>query len=226
MQQSIRFAAGSPAAVFSGIWRLVTQRDDVYLGASKASMRVLKISLHKSGVWTFAATTQSGMSFENGNRRAKRWTAPNPFAPGLVRGPSIVIPRTSLGSRPMPPDEPHGGVTWIPAPAMGQTAEIVMCFVDPGCALPIRQGETVLCDFLLANGRRVVLLASTRPSPSEFLRTVEGLLQRDKVPMQDLSGYIGGSFLWVTESGDDMKVPLIVDLPVSVMEKSNEARST
>lgn len=67
--QPIRFGSGSPEAAFSGVWRLIVSKDDVYIGASRASMAVFKISLHKSGVWVLAATQQSGATFEAGGGR-------------------------------------------------------------------------------------------------------------------------------------------------------------
>jgi len=35
VQHSIRFAVGSPDALFSGIWRLVADKDDAYLGGQQ-----------------------------------------------------------------------------------------------------------------------------------------------------------------------------------------------
>ena len=124
----MRFACGSPGALFSGVWRMVVNRNDVYLGASKAAMSILKISLHHSGVWVLAATEQSGAKFD-GNRRAKRWAQPLGHAPGVVRGPSILVPRTSLGSRPTPPDEPLNQVAWFAAPGEGEAVEFSLYLV-------------------------------------------------------------------------------------------------
>ena len=49
----IRFAAGTPDAPYSGVWRLVATGDDVYLGAGRHWMSTFKLSPHQSGVWTF-----------------------------------------------------------------------------------------------------------------------------------------------------------------------------
>ena len=67
---TIRFASGSPEAAFSIVWRMVARKNDVYLGASKLGMASIKFSLHESGVWVLAATSESqGVLSEDGNRR-------------------------------------------------------------------------------------------------------------------------------------------------------------
>jgi hypothetical protein len=93
-QPSARFAAGSAFALYSGVWRLIVNKNDIYLGASKGAMSSFKVSLHKSGVWVLAATKESRATFEKGNRRATRWLRPSEHAPGVTRGPSIFVPHT------------------------------------------------------------------------------------------------------------------------------------
>lgn len=68
----IRFCFGEPENPGSSTWRVIAEKDDVYVGASRSSMGLLKLSLHQSGVWVLAATKQSGDTFESGNRRAKQ----------------------------------------------------------------------------------------------------------------------------------------------------------
>lgn len=87
--ESVRFASGCVDKPYSGVWRLVVKNDDVFLGASKESMGIFKVSLHQSGVWVLAATQQSGATFQGGNRRAKRWERPLPHKVGVTRGPSV-----------------------------------------------------------------------------------------------------------------------------------------
>ena len=103
--RTYRFGAGDDSHPYSGVWRLVVTDTDVYLGASKTSMGTVKVSLHQSGVWVFAATQQSGATFQNGNRRAKQWAAPAEHSPGVRRGPSVLVPHTFLGARAIAPDE-------------------------------------------------------------------------------------------------------------------------
>jgi hypothetical protein len=213
---TLRVAVGSADAPFSGIWRVFSNRNDVYLGASKSSLKLVKISLHQSGVWTFAATQQSGLRFQNSNRRAKRWTRPKSHSPGVTRGPSIVVPHTSLGCRRLVPDEDPKSVTWFPSPLAGQAAELTMYYVEQGVTFYLNSGDSVLGELELASGVGVALLARHVQPTAEFFATVEGLIRNNVVKYKDLSNHLGGSFLWLSESADDLRTPFIVDLPVPV----------
>lgn len=219
--QTVRFAAGSPDTPFSGVWRLVVSKDDVFIGASKDSMGIFKISLHKSGVWVLAATQQSGATFQDGNRRAKRWNRPLEHSDGITRGPSILVPHTSLGPRCISRDEIRKKVQWYMAPSVNETVEFSLYFVDQGAETRWISGETVMAECALANGGNVTLLASIRPSPTDFKATVERLLKDNVIQMDNPSCFKHGSFLWVTESRDHLAVPLIIDLPVPIQTKKN-----
>ena len=216
--RTVRFAVGSPEAPFSGVWRFVVYKSDVFLGASKASMSIFKVSLHQSGVWVLAATQKSGATF-GGNRRAKRWTRPSNHVAGVTRGPSVFVPHTSLGRRPLFPGEGDPDVVWYQAPGDHETVEFSLYFVAPGVATNWSTGETELAQCVAANGTRVCLLGSIRESSTAFEETCERLLRENVVRMDDPGGYLGGSFLWITESRDDYKVPVIVDLAVPVRRR-------
>ncbi|MFQ5801995.1 MAG: hypothetical protein ACE5JQ_03745 [Candidatus Methylomirabilales bacterium] len=218
--QTIRFAAGTPDKPFSGVWRLVASKNDVYLGASGNSMSIFKISLHSSGIWVLAATEQSGATFENGNRRAKKWNRPLEHASGVTRGPSVFVPHTSLGSRALASKEKQKKVVWYAGPVKGQSVEFSVYFVDSDAKSNWNADETTLADVVLASGDRVVLLASARPSPSDFLETCEKLLRENVFGMRNPGNFREGSFLWITQSRDRLAVPLIVDLPVPIKESS------
>lgn len=214
--QPIRFGSGSPEAAFSGVWRLIVSKDDVYIGASTASMAVFKISLHKSGVWVLAATQQSGATFEAGNRRAKKWTRPLEHVQGVTKGPSIFVPHTSLGSRPLPPDEHRDAVIWYQGPAAGETVEFSLHLVEPRIRTDWNPSETVLAEVPLAHGGLVVLLAPTGESPDGFQETVEKILRENVFRVSDPGAFTGGSLLWFTESCDDLRIPIVTDLPVPI----------
>lgn len=168
--RTIRFASGQPEESFSGIWRLVTAGDDVYLGASKAVMGIFKISLHKSGIWVLAATEQSGATFQGGNRRAKQWNRPLEHVKGVTRGPVIVVPHTTLGRRPLMAEDIRKKILWYRAPGSGEIVEFSIYFVEPETETPGKSGDTVLAERTLTRGHRVILLASARPSPAERRR--------------------------------------------------------
>ena len=223
-QPSARFAAGSALALFSGVWRVIVNKNDIYMGASKGAMSSFKVSLHKSGVWALAATKESGATFEKGNRRAKRWLRPAEHAPGVTRGPSIFVPHTSLGARPVPPDETLKGVTWLRGPGLGETAEFSFYIVERGAATSWNAEETVLAELPLADGGRVVLLGSIDESPADFRATCERLLAENVFRFDDPTGFAGGSFLWVTESRESLQIPIIVDLPVAVGRADEQSK--
>jgi hypothetical protein len=213
---TLRFACGEPNQPYSGVWRVVVSGDDVFIGASKATMGVFKISLHQSGVWAMAATGQSGAVFENENRRAKQWNRPLEHAWGVTRGPSILVPHTSLGSRPLVPEETKKEIVWYAAPSAGAVVEFSMYFIEVGAATRWNPDETVLGELGLARGNRLVLLGAARNPPPGFLGTVEGILRRNVFRMSDPRTFQGGSLLWITQSQDAMAVPMIIDMPVPI----------
>lgn len=214
--KTVRFATGTPETPFSSVWRLIIQKNDVYLGASKESMGMFKISLHESGVWLLATTEQSKATFGNMNRRAKRWMRPLEHFPGVTRGPSIIVPNTSLGSRSLLPSDVNKDIIWHESPAIRETIEFSLYFVKPRTPTKWSMNETVISECSLANGSNVVLLASRRQSPEDFNATVEKILRENIVRMNDPSNFTGGSLLWITESHDEFSVPLIIDLPVPI----------
>lgn len=179
-------------------------------------MGIFKISLHSSGVWVLAATKQSGATFQGGNRRAKQWNRPLEHLRGVTRGPSILVPHISLGSRKLLPSEADKKVLWFPAPRDGETVEFSLYFVRPGSATSWNSDETIVEVLRMSHGNRLFVLASSRPSPQTFIDTVESLLRENVFRMNDISDFMGGSFLWVAQSQDQLRIPLIVDLPVPV----------
>lgn len=216
--KTVRFAAGKPDEPFSGLWRLVASKNEVYIGASGQSMGIFKMSLHQSGVWVLAATKQSGAVFQNGNRRAKQWNRPLEHVKGVTRGPSILVPRTTLGSRTLIEKEKSKKAVWIESPGEGELVEFSVYFVRENTKTNWNSNETVIADLGMTGGDRVVLLASTEQSPPNFLATCEKLLQENVFGSSNPSGIIEGSFLWVTQSNDNLSVPMIVDLPVPIKE--------
>lgn len=211
--KTLRFAAGSADDPRSGVWRVAADRNDVYVGSSKAAMRLFKLSLHGSGVWTLAATTQSAGTFENGNRRAKRWTRPLEQVEGITAGPSIVVPHMTFGVRKLPPGETNKNVHWYPSPRCGELVEFRFYFVRPDAAASWSAGVTEIGLLPLAAGHRLFILASAREAPRLFLDTMERFLRDHPVR---IGGFKGGNMLWFTESRDQLRRPTVIDLPVNV----------
>src|ERR687892_894675 len=112
---TVRFAVGSPERPRSSVWRLWVHGSDAYLGA-RVLLGAIKLSMHQSGDWISAFTSQSGVGLPTGSRRHHTWRRPPEFTPGWTQGPSVAIPwvtwRNELRWREeLPPD-----TAWAPAP--------------------------------------------------------------------------------------------------------------
>lgn len=214
-KKTIRFCVGTPEEPFSGVWRLVTNGNDVYLGASGQSMGIFKVSLHQSGVWTLAATKQSGATFQDGNRRAKKWNRPLEHAKGITRGPSIIVPRTSLGSRKIAAKEKGKNAIWFDTPGEGEHVEFSIYFVSEHASTKWNADEVEIANIGTKSGDRVILLASKKRSPKDFIGTCEKLLRDNVFGVDKLEGIIESSFLWICESRDELSIPLLVDMPLA-----------
>lgn len=215
--KKIRFAAGTPGAPFSSVWRIIVVNNDVYLGAPKALMQLMKISLHKSGVWVLAATQESHETFDNGNRRLKRWLRPIEHTPGITKGPSIFVPHTSLGSRPLSPDETFHNVIWYDGPQAGETVHFSLYFVKPNAVTNWSPEDTILAECPLTDGGHVILHASKIKIPAELYASYERDIRENVLTMSDPTKFAGGSMVRYMESTDQFKVMIMVDLPLLVV---------
>jgi len=221
MASTLRFGAGTAEAPMSGVWHLAIHRADVYLGASASSMGFMKFSLHASGVWVLAATQQSKATFEGGNRRAKRWTRPAEHSPGWTRGPGIVVPHIAWPKRPLVTSSKK--IVWVPGPLPGHLLEFSLYFAAPDAPTPVwLSGQTMVGERDLKGGGRVVALSSYRQMSAVFESNVEWMVATTVIGA-DPEKLIEGSFLWVTESRDRLKVPLVVDLPANVAVQNPNA---
>jgi len=125
--KQIRFAVGEPGDQLSPVWRIWNEKNEVYLTA-KFMGGAFKVSMHASGVWTVAATSESRIELSPGNRRMKTWRRPPEFQPGWTWGPHIGVPRM--------PDTDHAKIDegqtkpieWPPKPEPGVRATITIYF--------------------------------------------------------------------------------------------------
>jgi hypothetical protein len=172
--RTLRFAAGSPSVYHSAIWRLWVQGDDVYLGA-RGVLHLLKLSMHKSGIWRLAWTQESGIRRPHlSDRVEERWLRPPEFCPGWVKGPVLIVPDTDRRSRfaHLAANDPK--IYWTPPPRRGHKVEFTVLFAAASAAEEswhhvFRRGDLVLCRFSLRDGSRVALSHRESPiSPSEI----------------------------------------------------------
>jgi len=214
---TIRFAVGTADRPYSGVWRFVVNKNDVYLGASKETMGIFKISLHAS-VWVLAATEQSGATFENGNRRAKQWSRPLEHAAGITRGPSILVPCTSLGHRPYTVNE-HKQVHWFPSPNVGEVIEFSVYFIEQDATMVCTDDHTIVTETSLEKGGTVALLQRALPASQQYLSKCEKRLRENVFRVDDVRNIFNHSFLLFSESEDDPRVPIVTDLPINLRPK-------
>lgn len=129
--KTFRFAAGSPWQPFSAVWRLVGGKDP-FLGCYRQGMGLFKISIHLDDT-LFGFTSQSGAKFESGSRIDKEWPRPPEFHPGWTLGPSILVPRTSIGARALLEDL-QPSTAWIRAPREGEAVFFRIVLETSGAA--------------------------------------------------------------------------------------------
>lgn len=127
-KHTLRVGIGTPEEPYVPGWTFTSSKNDVYL-SSRINHGTFKLSLHGSGVWVAAFSTESGVEIE-GNRRAHRWRRPTEeFAPGYVLGPSIMIPRIDKRhDLPFTLEPTRKKTTWLPAPKIRHELQLVTMF--------------------------------------------------------------------------------------------------
>lgn len=77
-RREIRFAVGVPNGASTNSWKLWVRRDEAYL-ACRDNFREFKLSLHASGIWGLAFTSEavtrnSALQTPDEDRLIRRWT--------------------------------------------------------------------------------------------------------------------------------------------------------
>jgi hypothetical protein len=162
---TLRFAAGSPERPNSATWRLWSHRSDTYL-AARTLAHLFKFSMHESGKWIWASTSQSGIvDKETGLRHRRTWTRPPEFTPGWVQGPAVVIPWVKWRGQFQPIGKPPPADTvWVPGPARKRKLVFNILFSAAtvptnGINLVSQPGDVIVGSLPLSNGETVWLQA-------------------------------------------------------------------
>ena len=128
---AIKFAIGGQDNIQSWIWRMWVARDDVYLGAKNA-FKVFKVSLHESGIWRIAFTSDLNREDNQSDRAIVKWNKPGEFTLGWT--PSIGILISSIDAkRPfkkIPVIDP--AIEWFPPPEKNNKLVFKVLFSKPG----------------------------------------------------------------------------------------------
>lgn len=115
---NLRFGVGEPNGRRSCSWGVMANSNsrDVYLGPRRG-MNIIKMSLHKSGQWRLAYTTEGARALGIvGNRLIHAYEVPREMVPGWRMAAVIEIPESSLSTRTTPET---GKVQWWPEPDVG-----------------------------------------------------------------------------------------------------------
>ena len=180
-KREIRFAVGERGDQLSPVWKIWNRKDDVYLTA-RMSGAFFKISLHRSGVWTVAATQESGIEAKPGNRRMKAWQRPPEFQAGWTWGPHIAVARLPLYDHGKFAEKVAKIVEWIPKPEPNFKATIAVIFAPPEKTLDdlaqiCTTGDAYINDYLeLKNRQKVFIRIRYEPLTEDDAPTV-GYLQ-------------------------------------------------
>ena len=216
-RNALRFAVGNPNEYRSSIWRLWVEANDVYL-ASRFAARLLKFSLHQSGIWRLAWTSESGVKAKDSNDRVeKRWQRPAEFYPGWVQGPSVIVPYTNIEKSFEHNKKPYlNKVIWVLPPTPGNKHHLTILFVDSSATQEswkraLRHNDLVLGSLGLRNGNKVVLSQREVPMVEKEYSYVNFTKNDMKITYDSIVPEVFGSSLWA-HGTDDNGHPCVMDL--------------
>ncbi len=215
--KTLRIACGTTAAPYSSVWRITAdnKKGDVMLSWSKAIADRCKISLHASGRWRYAATSESGYADQiEGDRVFARWHRPQEHLPGVTRGPAIMIPHTKYGAKTHYPIDTSNSVQWFPPPSEGEWVEFSLYFLDKD-ADPANWGNSKVMGHLkLPDKQSVWVVATVRKDlASDVLELAVQAMENSATQYESLADFAGGSVIITRTSEDDLKTPVFIDTP-------------
>jgi hypothetical protein len=137
----VRFGVGDPDGAQSSIWRMWTgrKRSDVYLAARMVAQDI-KISLHESGNWRHAFTSEhmsgpSPLISHDQDRAVSKWQRSPEMSPGitmafqiLVSASEIMVPKQLTD---VTPPGPQKATVWVPRAPVGSITHFTVLFTSP-----------------------------------------------------------------------------------------------
>ncbi len=87
----IRFAVGTRDDLHSSVWRLWSNKNDLYLAARSHAM-ISKFSFHESGRYRFAINNKIEREDDATDRALYKWKRPSEFIPGWTMCFGILVP--------------------------------------------------------------------------------------------------------------------------------------
>ena len=218
----LRVGVGTPDEPFGSPWRFWTHRTSAYFSQRSAG-GILKASYHpadsrhRTAVWTYGFTTESGNVFpEFGGRRSNTWNQPAEIMPGWFR---TAIGTPKLHGRTY--NFPHilgdvADVTWVPTPSPGNTRFLLTYLSDgrsdlPG--FPLSRGTEGVGWIRMSNGWHLSVLTAEEPIAIHSRYNLDRLSDEMKIGISGgpvASGSQSAAMIWVTTSPDGR--PLFVQL--------------
>jgi hypothetical protein len=183
-QQTIRFGVGEPDGPRSATWRLwvPARSSDVY-AARRSLAGQVKASLHASGRWRVAFTTElveradQELVAPGQDRVIIAWDRPPEVMPGLTAAFDIIVPWFEVVPQALPvSDSEH--VVFYPAPGEGGQVNVYVFLSSPslvaeGWPGQRSMGTTLMGTAGLGSGEKVWLVARTVMMPAEHRRQLE-----------------------------------------------------
>lgn len=145
-KREIRFSVGTPNGASTNSWRFWARGNDVYL-ACRDNFREMKLSLHASGSWRLAFTSEAveqnpALRLPSGDRVISKWQ-PNLDASQAVVAFELVVPPVSL----------YLG----PKQRVGWPTDVV--FVE----LPEREGIVMAVAVVIVNSTQPIQFSEDKP---------------------------------------------------------------
>lgn len=184
-QFHFRFAVGSSTLPRSSLWRVWTSKppkSDVYI-AVRHLAGILKISLHESGVWRAAFTSQfAERRFDRDpteSRLIERWKRPGDLSPGVCLAFRIIVPTTELRMATVLPQDTNK-IRWIPSPGRSNLTEFLVFFTTSQTKVTGWPGKRAMATHFLAShilpsGEILWLVYSYNPVSSEFMKWMSSI---------------------------------------------------
>lgn len=184
----LRFTAGSDPEPRSGVWRVFTEDDELYL-MSRYMGGVLKTSLHASGDFRHAFAAEHAARFVgSGDRVLQKWDGPR-GEPGMLRLLiEVVMPTDELTvpTDELTPAEKAKIRVLDPAPPGGATVASVF-WLPPGAVID-SEGKRVTCgELTLIENWRLPTRGSVLIFVSHQPHDPMGLAEA----RQDIAGQVG-----------------------------------
>lgn len=162
----VRFAVGPPDGLTSNSWRLwVGKKGDIYLKC-RDNFREAKVSLHVSGRWRFAYTSEAierdGSLIVPGENRAwDVWDEPPPTLPSTIAAFKLLFPISELAVQPAQRRRKEWRDVIHIEPASSPKMTVVTLFITDEQIELKHESEPSFClaSLPIGNGRRAQLVA-------------------------------------------------------------------